>query len=198
MWSSKGVRSACRIAFSFMAALGIMAFRFPLYGQELGLTSGDIGMGFGVFSLCAAVVMWPAGHFSDRWGRKTLLLAGMLLSSGGMLGLSWGQSYPSLLLALGIHGIGFGTLFPVTNALLLDASQLEERGAAFGLFHGFFSLGVFSGPLLAVALLSFTSPFHVATAILLATALVTAYQLPSQPASSPKDPPVTVQQEEGS
>ncbi len=197
MWRAVEVKNACRIAFAFMAALGIMAFRFPLRGQELGFSSGQIGLGFGIFSLTAAIIMWPAGRLSDRRGRKPLLIGGLILSAGGMLSLSWGHAYATLLAAMVAHGAGFGILFPVTNALLLDGSQMEERGAAFGVFHGFFSLGVFSGPLLAVALLNYTSPFHVAAAILFSAAALTGYGLPDHDVSSPTDSAVVLQEKEG-
>lgn len=196
-WGGCQVRSACRIAFAFMAALGIMAFRFPLKGQEVGLTSGQIGLGFGMFSLAAAIVMAPAGCLSDRHGRRWPLLGGLVVSTLGMLGLSWGQTFTPLLMAMVGHGAGFGMLFPVSNALLLDGCRPQERSAAFGVFHAFFSLGVFTGPLVAIALMRYTSPFHVAAAILLITATLTASSIPSRPRGSPGQSTVAFEQRKG-
>lgn len=46
---------------------------------------------------------------------------------------------------MALYGLGFGLIFPSANAQVAEATHPGERGAALGIFHGFYSVGVIVG-----------------------------------------------------
>src|SRR6185437_9205756 len=79
-----------------------------------------------------------------------------------------------LYIAMGLYGIGFSFLFPSINSLLIDSSEPEFRGKAYGYFYAFFSIGVVVGSSLIGALdLKFQGAFILTGIILLAVAIYT-------------------------
>jgi MFS family permease len=53
---------------------------------------------------------------------------------------------------MAVFGLGFGLLFPSAAALVAEATERSERGAAFGIFYAVYSLGVVIGSVLSGAL----------------------------------------------
>ncbi len=75
------------------------------------------------------------GYLGDRWGRLRLMTGGAVLWSLATSLTFWVPSYPFLVAARGLVGVGeasFGTLAP---AYLADILPLEDRSRALGLFY---------------------------------------------------------------
>ena len=75
------------------------------------------------------------GYLGDRWGRLRLMAGGAVLWSLATSLTFWVPSYPFLVAARGLVGVGeasFGTLAP---AYLADILPLERRARALGLFY---------------------------------------------------------------
>jgi MFS family permease len=136
-------------AFVLMYAKGILAYMLPLKAQLLGFGSAVSGMLFSVFAIVAILLfVLPTNRFSDSVGRFKPMLAGIVIIAFSLLLLSSFSHLGLIILAMAVYGIGFGLLFPSITALVLDNTEVEDRGRAFGLFYAFFSLGVVIGPLL--------------------------------------------------
>lgn len=118
-----------------IAALG------SLVKAELGLSDrafGFLGTAFFLVYLLSSPVF---GHLGDRWGRVRLMAGGAVLWSLATSLTFWVTSYPALVLARGLVGVGeasFGTLAP---AYLADLLPLERRSRALGLFYLALPLG---------------------------------------------------------
>ncbi|MBS4024744.1 MAG: MFS transporter [Clostridia bacterium] len=136
-------------AFVLMYAKGILAYMLPLKAQLLGFGSAISGMLFSVFAIVAILLfVLPTNRFSDSVGRFKPMLAGIVIIAFSLLLLSSFSHLSLIILAMAAYGIGFGLLFPSITALVVDNTEAEDRGRAFGLFYAFFSLGVVIGPLL--------------------------------------------------
>ncbi|MGO7983727.1 MFS transporter, partial [Rhizobium johnstonii] len=72
------------------------------------------------------------GKLSDIFGRKTVLIGGILIFLVGSLlcGLAW--SMMSLVLFRLLQGLGAGAIQPVTKTIIGDLFKLEERGRVQG------------------------------------------------------------------
>jgi len=151
-------------AFSLMFAKGVLMFMLPLYVEnDLGYTSMETGFLFGAFAISAIVLFILPTNISDRVGRIGPLLVGLAIISISVAGINFLVTFASLFMIMLFYGIGFGLLFPSMTALLVDSTTPRERGAAFGIFYGIFSLGVIVGPILTGYLVRFDiSPFLVA------------------------------------
>lgn len=133
-------------AFCLMFSLGSLIVILPLTGEELGLTSGRVGMLFASFALAAIIVQaLPLGRLSDRWGREPTMVLGLALIAFGLFLVALLDQWTMLLGAMFVYGIGFGFLFPAMTALIADETEPQTRGSASGVFTAVYSLGVAVG-----------------------------------------------------
>jgi predicted MFS family arabinose efflux permease len=121
------------------------------YGFTLTDSALLVGIAFGGYGLTMALMQIPMGTLSDRFGRRPLLLVGLLLFILGTFIAGTARSIEILILGRLIEGTG--AISAVAMALATDVLPEERRtlglaiaGIAAG---GSFLLGVAIGPLLA-------------------------------------------------
>lgn len=134
-------------AFALMFAKGILAYTLPLKVAIIGYSAITTGLLFSSFALAAILIfILPTSKLSDTFGRHKLVFSGLILIAISLAGLSILEQIYILTILMFIYGIGFGLLFPAMTAHVVDLSNKNNRGTAFGLFYAFFSLGVVIGP----------------------------------------------------
>ncbi len=120
----------------------------PVYIQEIGGRSSQIGLAYGLFSVSAVVARPAVGRLVDRWGRKPVLLAGAATFS---LAPALYAAIPSLwpFLALRIlHGFGIAAFTTAYTALVADLAPQARRGEAIGLSGVTNNFGMLFAPVL--------------------------------------------------
>jgi EmrB/QacA subfamily drug resistance transporter len=98
--------------------------------------------------LVASTVMVPLwGKLSDLFGRRSVLVAGILIFLTGsfLCGVAWNTV--SLVLFRAVQGLGSAALFTSALAVVADLFPPAERGKYQGLFGGVFGLSSVAGPL---------------------------------------------------
>jgi MFS family permease len=122
-----------------------------LYLRSLGVPAGRIGFEVGASSVLATVATLGVGPLINRWGPKSLLLAGMgayLLAALGLL------AAPSELAATSfraLQGVGMGLILP--SALTLVPRFMPRRpGTAIGFAGSLSTLATAAGPPLGLLL----------------------------------------------
>jgi len=133
-------------AFCLMFSLGTLIVFLPLLGQDVGLSSAQVGMLFASFALAAIIIqVLPTGRLSDRWGRCPLIALGLLIIGAALSVLPVFNRWEMLMAMMFVYGLGFGFLFPAMTALLTDESEPRTRGTASGVFTAVYSLAVTIG-----------------------------------------------------
>jgi EmrB/QacA subfamily drug resistance transporter len=101
-----------------------------------------------IYLLTSTISVPFYGKLSDFFGRKPLLLFGItvFLVGSALSGVS--QTMEQLILFRGIQGIGAGSLFPISLAVIGDLFTPAERGKYQGLFGAVFGLSALVGPAL--------------------------------------------------
>lgn len=96
------------------------------------LSIGFIGMAIG-----AALGGW----FADRWGRKTVFTATMIIFglANGAMAFSW--TLGMLLAARFVIGLGLGAELPVASTLVSEFSPTKQRGRMTVLLESFWAIG---------------------------------------------------------
>ena len=111
------------------------------------------------------------GRTSDKYGRKPLVVIGMVLCAGSFAAIPLLTSFYLLMGTALVFGLGEAFVTSSTAALVADVCHAKNFGAAMGTFGTIFDVGHASGPILAGLLLArfdyFTS-FAILASLLLA------------------------------
>lgn len=123
-----------------------------VYGAALaGATPALLGLALGIYGLMQALLQIPFGMASDRFGRKPLILLGLLVFVAGSALAASAEGIVALLLGRALQGAG--AVAAVVLALAADLSREEQRGkvmAVLGVSIGLaFVASLVLGPLLA-------------------------------------------------
>ncbi|MEX2183380.1 MAG: MFS transporter, partial [Chloroflexota bacterium] len=99
-----------------------------------------------IYLLTSTITVPFYGKLSDLYGRKPMLMIGVVvfLVGSALSGLS--QNMAMLILFRGIQGIGAGALFPIALAVIGDLFTPAERGRYQGLFGAVFGISFLIGP----------------------------------------------------
>jgi MFS family permease len=125
---------------------------FPYLMREFGLTFTQVGGLMTVFFVVSGVGQALAGFVVDRVGALRVLGGGMALLTASGLALSVAQSYPMLMLAAAIAGLGNCVFHPADFTLLNRRVSVPRLGHAFSV-HGLSgSLGWAAAPVLMLFL----------------------------------------------
>jgi EmrB/QacA subfamily drug resistance transporter len=133
----------------FLGALDqtIVSVAQPVIVDELG--GLDLYVWVTTIYLLTSTISVPFyGKLSDLYGRRPLLLIGVSVFLVGSVLSGLSQSIEQLILFRGIQGIGAGSLFPISLAVLGDLFSPAERGRYQGLFGAVFGLSALLGPAL--------------------------------------------------
>src|SRR5688572_30200010 len=97
-----------------------------------------------VFGVTKAFTNYLAGRWSDRWGRKQVLVAGWLVATPVPLLLMWAPSWTWILVANALLGVSQGLTWSTTVIMKIDLVGSKRRGLAMGLneFAGYLAVAL--------------------------------------------------------
>lgn len=103
-----------------------------IYAQGLhGATPALVGLSVGVYGLTQAVLQIPFGLLSDRFGRKPVIYAGLLLFAVGSFWATQAESVYALIAARALQGSG--AVAAAIMALAADLSRENQRAKVMAL-----------------------------------------------------------------
>lgn len=142
-------RSLLAVSVAIAAAyigIGMVVPVRVLYAQSHGASLAIIGAMGSSYLLSNFIFQYPSGAIADRFGRKSLMLAGLILQAVLTL-LYLVVSDPVLFVVLRfVEGIAGAALLPPARAIIADTIPAEQRGQAYGIFSAFFNAGFLLGP----------------------------------------------------
>jgi MFS family permease len=112
--------------------------------SELG-----VSLALALASLTELLVMYPAGAFSDRRGRKAILVPAFVGVAVVIALLGTATSFLAFMVGSGVLGLLTGAAGVPPAAMLSDLAPEGSAGAAAGAFRFTGDLGFVVGPLLA-------------------------------------------------
>ena len=156
-----------------LVGFGIIIPLLPFYAETFGASPLVIGLLFAVFSLCQLAAAPALGDFSDKYGRRPVLVFSLLGTVVSFVMLALAHSITMLFLARIVDGLSGGNI-STARAYVADITEPKDRARAYGLIGAAFGLGFIFGPALGgvLAVISYTAPIWAAAAItLVATAM---------------------------
>ncbi|WP_338480887.1 MFS transporter [Pseudomonas trivialis] len=134
---------------------------YPMLKANYGLSFTQVGLITLTFQLTASLLQPWIGYHTDRHPKPWLLPAGMVCTLVGILMLAFVGSFPAILMAAALVGVGSSTFHPETSRVARLAS-----GGRYGLAQSTFQVGGNTGsafgPLLAAAIIIPYGQTHIA------------------------------------
>jgi MFS family permease len=124
-------------------------FHFYIY-DTLAWTSSRFGLIMSGYAVMLVLAETGLGQLSDRFGRKPILMVGLLIHSAQYAALIATKSWMPIAAGIALSGLGEGLFMPALNAHILDITPDRYRARIFGIRESAFTLGGLSGPLLVV------------------------------------------------
>ena len=113
-------------------AIGYLLVYLTGFFPELNISAGIVGLLLGLEGAMVLLSI-PLGIFSDRKGRKKLLLIGSALVPPPIIMIALTLNLALLVVAAIILGIAESAALSTWNAIIADQTSLENRDAAFSL-----------------------------------------------------------------
>lgn len=134
-----------------MLAVFLILPVFALFGREFTDNLFLIGIAFGIYGLSRAIFQIPFGFISDKFGRKNILFAGMLLFGILTFVIGFSSNIYELIILRFLQGVAAES--SVAFALVSDTVSENDRAKALA-FLGMpigisFVVGIVLGPLLS-------------------------------------------------
>jgi MFS family permease len=148
-------RAAVSLALIFsMRMLGLFMLMpiLAVYGQELeGVSPLWIGLAIGAYGLTQALFQIPMGWLSDRFGRRPIIIFGLIIFAIGSVLAGVAESIEMVTLGRAIQGMG--AIASAVLALASDVTREEQRPkvmAVIGMCIGMsFAVALILGPMIA-------------------------------------------------
>jgi MFS family permease len=122
----------------------------PLFLAAHGADVEDVGLVAAVYPAVWSVVQVGTGHWSDRVGRKPLIVAGMLVQAAALALLALGNgTLASAATAAVLLGAGTALVYPTLIAAISDAVTPVERAPIVGIYRFWRDSGYVFGGLIA-------------------------------------------------
>ncbi len=120
---------------------GLIAFVLPVIGKQWGLAASQMGAIGSIGLVGMAIGAIIAGGIADRFGRKTVFSATVILYSiaTGLCAISW--NFESLLIFRFLVGFGLGGELPVAATLMSEFAPTNLRGRFIVLLESFWGVG---------------------------------------------------------
>lgn len=131
-----------------LLGLTIIIPLLPIYAASFGASALWIGLITAIYPMMQFIGAPILGGFSDRFGRKPVLIVSQIGTFIGFIILGFANALPVILLARAIDGIS-GANIAAAQAALTDTTTEKTRTQALGLIGAAFGLGFIIGPIIA-------------------------------------------------
>jgi len=148
-----------KAAFSLASVFGVRMLGlfmilpvFAIYGEQLtGYNPLWLGVAIGAYGLTQALLQIPMGILSDKYGRKPVILVGLLIFLAGSVVAALSTSIYGVVIGRALQGMG--AIASAILALAADLTREEQRPkvmATIGMFIGLsFTFAMILGPIVA-------------------------------------------------
>lgn len=135
---------------AFMAGLDnlVIITALPTLREKLGGSLEQLEWTVNAYTLTFAVLMMLGAALGDRFGRRRVFIAGILLFTAASAAAALAPGIGELIAARAVQGAGAAIIMPLSLTLLTSAVSTEKRGAALGIYGALNGLAVAGGPLI--------------------------------------------------
>lgn len=108
---------------------------------DLGASQNQLLWVINGYTMALAALLLPIGAIGDRWGRKPILVGGLVLFIGANLVAGLASTTGMLLVARILAGVAAAMIMPVTLSVITSSFPPDQRARAVGIWSGFAGAG---------------------------------------------------------
>jgi MFS family permease len=161
---------------------------FAIYGTSLeGYTPLWLGLAIGAYGLTQALLQIPMGMLSDKYGRKPIIIFGLLIFLIGSIVAATSTSIQGVVFGRALQGMG--AIASAVLALAADLSREEHRPkvmATIGMFIGLsFTISMVLGPVVAESF-GLSGLFWLTAVLTILAIIMVQFVVPNSVSKAPK------------
>lgn len=156
----------------------------PFFSERLGASPTVVGEIVSLYAVCQLLAGPILGQWSDRIGRRPVLLLSQAGTLGGFLVLAFSTHIWMVFLSRAIDGLTAGNL-SIAQAYISDVSKPENRAKSFAIIGVAFGFGFLVGPAISgfLAHFGYQAPIFAACVLSLSSIFCTFFLLPRHEAA---------------
>lgn len=132
--------------FIAIGSFGIIIPILPSYLVSIGQGGTAAGLMIAIFAGAQLVMSPIAGKWTDKYGRRIMIIAGLSLLALSMFVFYFSDTIGVLYLSRVIGGVGAALLIPAIFAYVADITTMEQRAKGNSYVSAAMSLGIVIGP----------------------------------------------------
>jgi EmrB/QacA subfamily drug resistance transporter len=147
----------CLALMMVVAAVASLNVALPDLARDTGATQSQLQWIVDAYALVFAGLLLPAGALGDRFGRKGILLSGLVVFGGASAAAIFVNDPGTLIGLRAVIGVGAALVMPTTLSIITNIFPPAERGRAVGIWAGVAGGGAIIGLLLSGTILEWFS-----------------------------------------
>ncbi len=157
---------------------------FPFFSiyiiERFGVGMTQVGFLFAVFAGGSIIGSTIGGALADKYGRRSMLIIGLVFSAGSSLGMGFVEDWELFYLLAFLTGFISNFGGPAVQAMLADILPVEKRPDGFGLLRVTMNLAVTIGPAIGGVLagINYLLLFIIDCVVSIITAIIVYFALP--------------------
>jgi EmrB/QacA subfamily drug resistance transporter len=124
----------CIALMAVLASVSGLNVAQPQLALAFNATQSDIIWMINIYTITLAALLLPLGASGDRWGRKPVLIAGLVVFGAASAAAGLAPTIEVMLAARFLCGVGAAMIMPVTLAVITSTFPAEERSKAIGVW----------------------------------------------------------------
>lgn len=188
--TTPAVLTAAAVEATMYLGFGAFLGFLPLYARTAGLDDAAIAVVLALQLTVALLAKPLTGNLSDRFGRKPVIVLGLLATAAALPLIFRMTNFTGLIAVVPLLGLGIAAVTPATNALIADLVAARRLGTGMGVFGTIWDIGEAAGPIVAgilIGQLGYEPAFDAIAVIIAAVAVIFAawVRIAPVPAESP-------------
>lgn len=131
------------VMFFVALSFGAIITFIPSFGLSRNID--NIGVFFTAYALAVLAARAFTGRLADRHGFFGVLLPGFFCIFLSLILLAFAYSLPAVLTSAVFYGLGYGTVYPLINAIIIKLCPPSRRGSANATIFAAMDIGIGSG-----------------------------------------------------
>lgn len=149
--------AVCTALMAVVASASALNVVQPQLARDLGATQSEVLWILNAYVVALAALLLPLGAVADRWGRRRVLLIGLVIFTAATVAAAFAGSVEAMIAARIVAGVSAAMIMPVTLSVITSSFPDAARSQAIGTWTAVAGGGGMLGMIAAAVLVDLAS-----------------------------------------